>query len=98
MQLSLTPDDLRPLVLEIIKEVMAQAEDARSRLPDQGRLAYSEAESARLLGMNPWQLRDERIRGNITASTIVGRRIRYTREDLVAYLQKRRVNEGGGRA
>jgi hypothetical protein len=99
MKLSLDPADLRPLILAIVHEVMAQVEQARSTLGDKGnRLAFSEAEAARLLGMNPWQLRDERVRGRIAASQIVGKRVRYTREDLVAYLQKCRVNEGPCRA
>jgi hypothetical protein len=35
-------------------------------------------------------LRDERRRGRIAASQVVGRRIRYKREDRTAYLAERR--------
>jgi hypothetical protein len=41
------------------------------------------------------QLRDERLRGKITASKIVGGRIRYTREDLVQYLLTHRTDGRG---
>jgi hypothetical protein len=41
--------------------------------------------------MEQHQLRDERLRGRIGASQIVGRRWRYTRDDLLRYLQSRRV-------
>jgi hypothetical protein len=42
------------------------------------------------MDLEPWVLRDERRRGRIHASQIVGRRIRYTREDLMNYLIARR--------
>jgi hypothetical protein len=93
LSLQLGPDALRPLISEIVREVMQQLEAARARVPD-GRLAWSEEEAARLLGLEPHVLRDERRRGRIAASSIVGRRIRYTREDLVSYLMGRRLSGG----
>jgi hypothetical protein len=89
MHLSIDPEALRPLVREIVAEVLAQVETARASLPD--RLAFSEPEAARLLGLAPHQLRDERQRGRIAASQVVGRRVRYLREDLLAYLTSRRT-------
>jgi hypothetical protein len=83
---------LRPLVAAVVEETLAQLEAARAAVPE--RLAYSEAEAARLLGLQPHQLRDERRRGRIGASTVVGKRIRYTRDDLVSYLMSRRVEAG----
>jgi hypothetical protein len=83
------PEVLRPLIKEIVAEVLAQLKDAEARLPD--KLAYSEPEAARLLGLNPWQLRDERLRGRIHASAVVGGRVRYRREALVHYLAERKV-------
>jgi hypothetical protein len=80
---------LRPLIAEVVREVLAQLKDAEAALPPD-KLAFTEAEAARLLGLNPWQLRDERRRGRITASAIVGNRIRYSRADLLAYLADRR--------
>ena len=89
LTLNIEPGALRPLVAEIVREVLTQLDEAQARLPD--KLAFSEAEAARLLGLAPHQLRDERLRGRIAASTIVGRRVRYTRDDLVRYLTDRRV-------
>ena len=68
---------------------MARLWDDEARLGD--RLAFDEPTAARLLSLEPHQLRDERLRGRITASTIVGRRIRYLREDLLAYLGRNRT-------
>jgi excisionase family DNA binding protein len=90
LSLQLGPDALRPLIAEIVAEALRQLEAARARVPD-GRLAYSEEEAARLLGLEPHVLRDERRRGRIGASQVVGRRIRYSREDLLGYLAERRV-------
>src|SRR5438309_220695 len=74
------PAALRPLIQSVVTEVVVQLEADRAKL--NGRLAYSEPEAAELLGLEPHQLRDERRRGRIAASVIVGRRIRYTPEDL----------------
>lgn len=54
------------------------------------RLAWSEAEAARLLGLEPHQLCDERLRGRIAFTSTVGRRIRYDRQSPLAYLQRNR--------
>jgi hypothetical protein len=91
--LSLDPEALKPLVAAVVQEVLAALEADRQAVPD--RLAFSEAEAARLLGLQQHQLRDERLRGRISSSSVVGRRIRYTREDLVGYLQARRVAPPG---
>jgi hypothetical protein len=88
LSLSINPGPLTELVRRLVAEAVANLESQRQRLPD--RLAFSEAEAARLLGLNPHQLRDERRRGRIEASEVVGRRIRYLREDLMAYLMRHR--------
>jgi hypothetical protein len=88
IRLDVDPQALRPLIAAVVSEVLAATEGDRARLGD--RLCYSEAEAAALLGLGPHQLRDERLRRRIGASAIVGRRIRYTREDLVRYLAERR--------
>jgi hypothetical protein len=80
---------LAPLIRAIAAEVVASLDAAR-QVAD-GKLAYSESEAAALLGLQPHVLRDERRRGRIGASSIVGRRIRYTRDDLVQYLASRRL-------
>jgi hypothetical protein len=92
LSLRLDPEALKPLIESIVAETLARLEAGRAHLD--GKLAYSEPEAARLLGLQPHQLRDERLRGRIQASQIVGRRIRYLREDLTAYLLGRRCGQG----
>jgi hypothetical protein len=87
--LAIDPEALRPLIEAVVEKTVARLEETRAMLPD--RLAFSELEAARLIGLNPHQLRDERRRGRIKASEIVGGRIRYQREDLVAYLLRGRT-------
>jgi hypothetical protein len=90
VQITLDQETLRPLVKAVVAEVLAELDQVRSTLPTD-RLAYSESEAAQMIGLQPWQLRDERRRGRIAASGVVGRRIRYTRSDLERYLADRRV-------
>ncbi len=87
--LALDPAALEPLIAAVVEATLARVEEMRGRLGD--RLAYSEAEAARLLGLHVHQLRDERLRGRIAASRIVGKKIRYTRDDLLAYLMANRT-------
>jgi hypothetical protein len=94
LTLALDPEALRPLVRDIVAEVLTQVRQEEARLD--GRLAYSEEEAARLLGLLPHVLRDERLRGRIAASAIVGRRVRYLRADLLAYLMGRRSGPADG--
>jgi hypothetical protein len=82
------PDELRPLVREIVDAVFAESDQLKQLL--NGKLAIPEPEAASLLGLNPWQLRDLRLAGKITYSRIVGGRIRYTLDDLVGYLRRNR--------
>jgi Helix-turn-helix domain len=89
--LRVDPAGLAPLIRNIVTEVLAQIEADRQMLPENGKLCYSEAEAAALLGVEPHVLRDERRRGRIGASQIVGRRIKYTKADLLAYLAERRI-------
>jgi hypothetical protein len=95
LQLQLAPDLLRPLIAEVVREVLAALEADRARLGD--RLCYGEAEAARLLGLHVHQLRGMRLRGDISACKIVGGRVAYTRQDLLDYLAARR-SEANGRA
>jgi hypothetical protein len=94
LALALDPDALRPLIAAVVSETLAQLERARSG--DAARMAFSEPEAARLLGLQPHQLRDERLRGRIAASQVVGRRIRYLRSDLEDYLMARRTPQRNG--
>jgi hypothetical protein len=89
LRLQLDAGPLRDVVRQLVAEALGDLDAARQQLPD--RLAYSEGEAARLLGLNQHQLRDERRRGRITASEVVGRRVRYLHADLVAYLMRHRT-------
>jgi hypothetical protein len=91
LSLHLDPHALLPIIQAVVAEVLAQTDGDRKALD--AKLAFSEEEAARLLSLEPWVLRDERLRGRIQASQIVGKRIRYTREDLVRYLAGRRWKE-----
>ncbi len=89
--LELSPDELRPLVQTVVKEVLKELETRRQLV--NGKLAFSEAEAAEMIGLNSWQLRDLRLEGKITHCRIVGRRIRYTPKDLEDYLDRGREEQ-----
>ena len=89
LNVSLDADALRPVIEAAVTETMARIRADEAALGDQ--LAFSEPKAARLLELEPHQLRDERLRGRIAASQIVGRRIRYLRADLVEYLARHRT-------
>ena len=92
INLQLDPSVLGPLIRQIVAETVAQLDADRAKLGD--KLAYSETEAARLLGLREHQLRDARLAGKIGCSQITGRRIRYTREDLLHYLAENRWESG----
>ena len=89
MQLTIDPESFGPIIAATILATLAAIRDDEAKLGD--RLAFTEQESARLIGLEPHQLRDERLRGRIGASQIVNRRIRYTRDDLLGYLARNRT-------
>ncbi|WP_397569045.1 helix-turn-helix domain-containing protein [Schlesneria sp. T3-172] len=88
MQVSIDPESFAPVIAAVVAETIAAIQTDEERLGDQ--IAFSEQKAARLVDMEPHQLRDERLRGRIGASQIVGRRIRYTRSDLLQYLARNR--------
>lgn len=86
MEVKFDRNDLRDLVREAVAQVLAELE---ARRPDlDGRLAYSEAEAADLLGLKHHQLRDLRLAGKVEFSRVVGARIRYTTAQLLDYLAR----------
>ena len=89
LNLTLDADALRPLIESVVAETVSRLADEQARLGDV--LAFDEPTAAQMLSLEPHQLRDERLRGRITASQIVGRRIRYQRQDLLAYLARHRT-------
>ena len=86
--LTVPPEILEPLVRRVIDAALCRLEEVRGSLPD--RLCFRENEAARLMGLNPHQLRDARLRGEIEAHVGPGRVILYRREQLLAYLMARR--------
>jgi hypothetical protein len=77
----LDAQELRPLMEQVVREVLAQLEADHRQIGDDV-APYSEPEAAARLGMLPHQLRDERRRGRIGHCRIVGNRVRYTDNDL----------------
>lgn len=83
MKIDLEAADLQPLVQQIVREVIDQREADDAKL--NGRLGYTEAEAAGLLGVQPHVLRDARRRGEIHAK-LVGKRYIYSRAAILAWL------------
>jgi hypothetical protein len=94
LNLSIDPDALEPIIRQAVVATVAELEAHRDRLGD--KLAFSEPEAAHMLSMEPHQLRDERRRGRISASQVVNRGIRYTKQDLLNYLSRQRVGAKRG--
>ena len=87
MRFEFDVETLRPVIQQVVAETVAQLEAEQSKF--NGRIAYTEAEAAALLGVQPHALRDLRRMGEIEASKI-GRRIVYMRTDLVEFLESNR--------
>ena len=83
------PAELAPIIEATVAATVARMRDDETSLGD--KLAFDEREAARLLGLESHQLRDERLRGRIGSTTVVGKRIRYERADLLTYLARHRV-------
>jgi hypothetical protein len=92
VQMTLDVEALGPLIERSVQAAIVRLDELRAPFGD--RLAFSEAEAARLIGLEEHQLRDERRRGRIKASQIVNRSIRYLRGDLIDYLMRQRINDG----
>jgi hypothetical protein len=88
LALHLTAAALEPIIVKAVEATLARLEEGRERLDE--KMAYSEAEAARLLSLHTHQLRDARRRGEIGHSLGPGKRILYSRQDLAAYLLARR--------
>lgn len=86
--LVINPDELKPLVREIVQAVLSETDQLKHLL--NGKLAVAEPEAAAMLGLNSWQLRDLRLSGKISYSRIVGGRVRYSPDDLIGYLRSTR--------
>ena len=87
MKIDLDKEAIRPLIQQTVAETLAQLDDERSKLGDQ--LAFTEPHAAALLDIAPHVLRDLRLQGLVEASKL-GKRIVYTRADLVELLLRLR--------
>ena len=63
MQINFDQADLKP----VIRAVMAEMTDI---FDQDDRVAYSESEAARMIGVKPHVLRDARLRGEVQAGTV----------------------------
>ncbi len=89
LALNIDPAVLKPLVEQITRQVVAELQEAQAALGD--KLAFLEPEAAALLSLSPTQLRDCRLRGEISASRGPGRLAHlYSRQDLLNYLMSRK--------
>jgi hypothetical protein len=88
MRLQFDDADLEPLVAKVVAKVLAERDADTGRLG--GRLAFSEAEAAALLGVKPHVLRDCRLRGEIVGSKI-GKKVMYERTQLLELLERNRM-------
>ena len=88
MKLEFSPADLAPIIEAAVEQALdrLRAEEA-TLVPD--RLAYLESEAAQLCGLPAHVLRDARLRGGIVGSR-VGKRVCYTRNDLIEFLRNKR--------
>jgi hypothetical protein len=83
----LDENTLRPLISEVVQQTLAEIHHTSA--DGKERLAWREDEAAQLVGMQPHQLRDRRLEGEIQA-TKVGRSWYYVREELMKLFAVRR--------
>ena len=83
-------DSFRPLLRAFAQEVVAELREQREQPADNGdgRIAYSEAEAAAKLGLEAHHLREQRRLGAIEFCRGPGRRVLYTREQIMAFLMR----------
>jgi hypothetical protein len=83
---TLDAEALRPLIQQIVQEVMRAGASQPSALPPD-RLAFPEREAARMLGVERHVLRDARLRGELTGN-LCGKKIIYSRDALLQFVGK----------
>ena len=90
MHLEFDHDTLRALVRPIVTEILEQVDQTQRRLGDGRRLAFTESEAASLLGIAKHNLRDCRLREEITGAK-VGNKTVYEATELRAFLARQRM-------
>ena len=88
MELKLNPAELTPIIRQTIEETLAEVGPTNDKLA--GRLAFTEAEAAELMGIERYVLRDARLRGEIDGSK-VGKMIIYEPDVLREFITSRRM-------
>jgi hypothetical protein len=88
LHLQIDLETLGPVVERIVAEVLRQLQSEQKKM--NGRLSFTEQEAADMLGMKKHQLRDLRLRGEITALKATGKASLYARGDLVEFLAAKR--------
>lgn len=81
-------DELRPLIEQVVTETLNRFEAERAKL--RGRLDYTEAEAAALMGVERHVLRDARLRGEIEGSR-VGKQTVYTPDEINRFFHNQRI-------
>ena len=84
MQLVLDPKEMRGLVREVVEQVLGAIDWPAERI------ALSEEEAAKALGVGRHVLRDARLNDGDLKHHRVGKQIRYTRADLLDFLERYR--------
>jgi hypothetical protein len=90
MPIPIDIEELRICMSAAVTEALLRFEHRRAQL---GEKIFTEAAAAEVLGLTVRQLADERRRGRIPASKIVGGRIRYLWQDIYAYMLRSRLND-----
>ncbi|MCH2131551.1 MAG: helix-turn-helix domain-containing protein [Pirellulaceae bacterium] len=83
---SLVAEQFASLVAEQVAEQVLEKLEGRG----QQRLGYSECQAAKMLGIMPYQLRDARLRKEISASRI-GRTVVYQPSELQRFLEQQEL-------
>lgn len=83
MQMTIPPDELTPIVRQIVEAVLDELKEPR--------IALNEDDAAAAIGVEKHVLRDARLRREIVASR-VGRTHVYKRSDLEKFLKERQRN------
>ena len=84
------------IVADTVRETLEQISNNPEQLPTD-RLAFPEDEAARLMGVAKHVLGDARRRGEVVGS-LVGKKIVYTRSELLAFLDRQRKGASNGKA
>lgn len=90
MILRFDEESMRQFIAQVVAETVERLEEDRDRLKK--RIAFKEHEAAELLGIQRHTLRDARLRGEVEASRL-GRRIIYSRGQLLRLLERNRTNK-----